>query len=107
MKMRKIKRVMTMPNGMIEDMPQSKPRVEFTGQDLPEMEDWDIGQTYTLTIEVEMTSIRKGNEWNDKDKETRGTFKVNAIGVGLPDKKKKDTLEDGEYAEMMNKARGV
>jgi len=96
---------MQQPNGVVVDMPQSKPRVEFSGQDLPEMEKWDVGDKYTLTIEVEMTSIRKGSEWNDKDKETRGTFKVNAVGVG-EGKKKSNLVDNDEYAEMMDEARG-
>ncbi len=106
MKMRQIKRTRKDNNGMDIDMPESKPRIEFTGQDLPEMGDWDLGKKYTLTVEVEMTSVRKGSEWNDKDKETRGTFKVTAVGVGEA-KTKKNTVDNEEYAGMMDQARGA
>lgn len=102
--MRKIKRTMQQPNGITVDMPESRPRIEFSGQDLPEMDSWDVGDKYVLTIEVEMTSFRKGSEWNDKDKETRGTFKVNAVGVGKPEKKT-GLVDNDEYAEMMDEAR--
>lgn len=104
-KMRKIKRTTTDSMKNVIDMPESRPRIEFTGQDIPELDDWDVGDKYTLVIEVEMTSMRKGSEWNDNDKETRATFKVNAVGVET-EKKKGNLLSNEEYAEMMDEARG-
>lgn len=104
--MRKIKRTRKdFQTGMEVPAPDMRPRIQFTGADLPEMEDWDLGEKYTLMIEVEMVEMRKGSEWNEKDKETHGTFRVNAVGTNK--KKKGNLMDDEEYADAMDQARGV
>lgn len=103
--MRAIKRTRINEEKMEVEIPESKPRVEFLGQDIPEIKDWNVGKEYVLKVKVKMVSKREGNEWNDKDTETRASFKVTAVGVEKPKKEAGRTVSNEEYADMMQKAR--
>lgn len=66
-----------------EKMKKILPRITLKGEDLPEMEDWQVGQKYMVTMEVEMVAIRKGQEYEfepSDDKSTSGTFAIHAVG---------------------------
>lgn len=77
------------------------PRFTVLEDDLPEMDDWEIGKKYKLEIEVEFVAHKKGSEYDfETDKKNRGTFKIHALGVA---KEKEETFEQ-EYARRRSKA---
>lgn len=72
------------------------PRVTFTAEDVPEINDWKIGEKYFLELEVEQVSAEKdryGYE-GEKEKPLTATFKVVAVKALKREPKEKD--EDNE-----------
>ncbi len=74
------------------------PTFTLTDQDLPEIADWKVGDSYKLVIEVEQVSMRQGSEWGgdtNKDNTRYATFKLKKVGI-----KKEEKKEDyqNEYA---------
>lgn len=59
--------------------PDNRPSIYFNSKQLPEIESWSAGKTYTLVVEVEMTSSNT-NE-NKEGKSTNADFRINAVGV--------------------------
>lgn len=58
------------------------PTLRLNSDDLAEIKKWDVGNKYTLTLEVEMVSLSKGNEYEIVDRpstQTRATFKVKSV----------------------------
>ena len=60
-----------------------KPSLSLDAKDLPEIKNFKIGQTYTLTVEVKVISLSSGDEYDDYDskdsKITRGRFRVTKV----------------------------
>lgn len=55
-----------------------QPSLNLNEQILPEITDWKIGKTYTLTVEVKMTGIRHSEYGHDKGKAS-ADFKITKI----------------------------
>ena len=57
-----------------------KPSIHLSSDDLPDIANCKVGNKYTLTLEVEQTSMRQGSEWemddSDKNKKVSASFKV-------------------------------
>lgn len=59
-----------------------KPSIHLTSDDLPNIANCKVGNKYTLTLEVEQTSMQQGSEWemnmddSNKDKKVSASFKV-------------------------------
>lgn len=83
-------------NGKSKDV-KNCPRITILENDLPAMDNWEIGKKYKLAVEVEFVAYRKGSEYDfeeGSDKKNRGTFKIHAVGEL---EEKKETFEE-EYA---------
>ena len=105
MKLNKITRKRKDVNDMEVEAPETmKPRFDLEGDDLPAIDDWDVGEKYMVVMEVEMISMRKGSEWGETDNKTRATFRIHQVGE-YEEKKKSNTVSNEEYAEAMNQAR--
>lgn len=79
------------------------PRVTIKGDDLPEIEDWKVGEKYMVVMEVEMVAMRKGKEYEfepSDDKSTTGTFAIHALG----EYEEKEEDSETEYARMRSGA---
>lgn len=48
-----------------------------TAKELPEVKNWEVGETYTLQITAELTEVRKSAY--EKDAEVKACFKVKEI----------------------------
>lgn len=64
----------------------SLPNLRLTTEILPELKDWKVGNKYTLTLEVEQTSMSKGDEFaladsssGSNSNQTSGSFKVLSV----------------------------
>jgi len=62
------------------------PTIRLTSEDIPELKDWKVGGKYSLSIEVEQTSMRQGSEYeiedsdeSAKDKKISATFKIKSV----------------------------
>lgn len=78
------------------------PTFRLGDDDLPELNEMEVGKKYTLTIEVEVMSKSQGSEWNqnDKDKSIRATFKALKVGCDKTEKKPQSRKEfEAEYAQ--------
>lgn len=56
--------------------------VRFDEEDLPELVNWKVGGKYKLTLEVEQTSMSKGDEFSNYEKskpKTSASFKVLSV----------------------------
>lgn len=58
-----------------------KPTLRIDAKDLPEIKDWKIGKTYTLTVQARMIAISDGDEYSDFDDDrrkspVRATFRI-------------------------------
>lgn len=67
-----------------------KPRPEFslTEKDLPEIKEWNVGKKYKITLEVEMVSQSKGEQYaypEETKKEINGRFKILSAETGESD----------------------
>lgn len=60
--------------------------IRLDEDDLPELKKWKVGGKYTLTLEVEQTSMSMGDEYNELDGKNknkhRASFKV--LNVSVP-----------------------
>lgn len=95
-----------MPSNL--ESPLSKPHkypvtIRFDEDDLPEIKSWRVGGKYKLTMEVEQTSMSKGDEFGEmedsKEKpKTRASFKVLSVsplsGSNDKDAKRPSMLSD-------------
>lgn len=61
--------------------------VSFDATQLPEIEDWEVGGTYMLLLEVEQTGVSK--DMFDEEPELRATFKVLSVKAVEDDEPKK------------------
>lgn len=88
---------------MSEDKKKVKiyPTFEVDNEDLPELEECEVGEKYTVVLEVETLGLRKGKDWQGQDekesKMTRATFKILKIGLKEQEEEKEDDYET-EYA---------
>lgn len=95
---------------MSEDKKKVKiyPTFEVDNEDLPELEDCEVGGKYTVVLEVENIGMRKGKDWQGQDdkesKMTRATFKITAIGLKEPEEEKEEDYET-EYANRRSKSK--
>ena len=89
-------RELKMPDKKHSEMigePYHWPRtISFTKDELPEIEKWEVGKKYTLTIDVEMTGLNESV--NDK-RGKRGEFTVTAVGPEEKDTEKEKRKELG------------
>lgn len=46
-----------------------KPHLDVSSEDLPEIKDWKVGETYTIEVNAKMTSISE-SEYDGKKKTT-------------------------------------
>jgi len=63
------------------------PTFRLTDEDLPEIADCEVGEKYTLVMEVEQIAVRQGDEWqgaDNKDKRMHATFKIISVGIEEP-----------------------
>lgn len=91
--MRKLKMPDEKHNEMMSE-PYNWPRtLSFTKDELPEIESWEVGKKYTLTIDVEMTGLNESV--NDK-RGKRGEFTVLAVGPEEKDTEKSERKELGK-----------
>lgn len=58
----------------------SRPRISFTEDELPEIKEWSVGKKYKLEIKVEMTGINK-MEYGENKNKIQGQFKVISTNV--------------------------
>lgn len=60
------------------------PEFGITAKELPAIKDWSVGKKYTITLEVEMVSQSKGDEWDipegEKAPKFRARFKILKAG---------------------------
>lgn len=76
--------------------------IRLDEDDLPEIKNWKVGGKYKLTVDVEQTSMSKGNEYGEADSKekpmVRATFKVISIaplgGSNVKDAKRPNALAD-------------
>lgn len=66
------------------DTPQKMPpTLRLSSLDLSAIKGWKVGSRYKLQLEVEMTSLSQGNEYDmigqSPDKSTRASFKVTSV----------------------------
>lgn len=66
------------------DMPtKMPPTLRLTSLDLSAIKGWKVGSKYKLQLEVEMTSLSQGSEYDmigqSPDKSTRASFKVTSV----------------------------
>lgn len=66
------------PEPMEMDMPM-KPRMHVTFNDLPEAKKWELGETYTLTVQVKMKGMHI-DDYGDGEK-GEATLEIQKIGV--------------------------
>lgn len=57
-------------------MKEYAPRLSLSEKMLPAIKDWNIGKKYTIELEVEMVSQRKGEEYDSAPGKVNGEFKV-------------------------------
>lgn len=82
-----MERQRTSDGAMIVRSPErEKPQFSINERDLPAIKEWKVGEKYTMTVNVEMTSSSKGNDYNvplgndGKRKETHNArFKILSI----------------------------
>lgn len=59
---------------------EPEPEFGITAKELPAIKDWSVGKKYTLTLEVEMVSQSKGDQWDipegEKEPKFRARFKI-------------------------------
>jgi hypothetical protein len=62
---------------------QMPPTISLSTKDVPELSKWKVGGKYKLTIEVEQTSMSKGDEYDmsREDNSYHGRFKVTDVKV--------------------------
>ena len=76
--------------------------IELNERELPQIKDWHVGKKYTVVLEMEMTGIRKQNDYasmpmpemsqamsgarQEPPKILTGEFKIMSVGVEEPDK---------------------
>lgn len=67
----------------------------LTEKELPEIKDWKVGEKYTITLEVEQTSMRK----SDMGGEMKAEFKI--LKAMTEDQEEAEEMEEesGEYAK--------
>lgn len=82
------------------------PTFRLGDDDLPMLDEMEVGKKYQLVMEVEVMSKSQGSEWNqnEKDKSIRGTFKVLKVGCEKPKKEYKNFEE--EMADRTRKGHG-
>lgn len=55
------------------------PHLDFSGKDIPEIKDWEVGEEYHLLLKVKMTSL---SEREEKDEKTaHACFEVEQVCV--------------------------
>lgn len=69
------------------------PTLSLDSEDLPAIKDWSVGKKYTLMVEVEQTSMSKGDEYGpmsdmheEKHMPMRARFKILSVKVPGEDK---------------------
>jgi hypothetical protein len=93
---------------MPENFPKMMPYITFDSDDLPEISGFKIGGKYTLCIEVEMTNVGKGDEFDmfaegeEKESALNARFKVMSVEL----KKKKPVDETGYTRKSFAKEKG-
>lgn len=55
--------------------PRPRPTLSLDDKELPEIKKWKVGEKHCIVLEVEQTSSRKDDEY-DNDKCLHATFKV-------------------------------
>lgn len=55
------------------------PTLHLTSQQLPALKKWKVGGKYMLELEVEQTSMRKGNYSDDDSKKISAEFKITKV----------------------------
>lgn len=95
------KHVITESKGSANMPMRMAPSLSFMENELPEMKDWNIGKTYRVEIEMEMTGINK-SEW-EKGKPIRGSFTVKSV-KDLTDKNPLD-MSKSEFGKKYVQAR--
>lgn len=58
-------------------MEEMKARLELNVKDLPQIKDWDVGETYELTLKGKMISKSEGGYSGDQP--LRATFEVSKV----------------------------
>ena len=61
-----------------------KPSLSLDARDLPEIKDWQIGKTYTITVQAKMVSISTGDEYDDygednSSRPARARFRITSV----------------------------
>lgn len=56
------------------EISRPKPRVTVTAEQVPEIKDWQVGETYDISIRGKMVAVRE-DEWED-DQPMEATFVV-------------------------------
>jgi len=93
-----------MPKLMETPMRGNKPQpsVSLSEDDLSALKEWKVGGKYTITLEVELTRLSKGDIFMDeKNRKMDASFKILSVttGEGEPE----DKEEDSKYPENKKK----
>ncbi len=71
---------------------EPSPEFGITAKELPAIKDWSVGKKYTVTLEVEMVSQSKGDQWDipegEKEPKFRARFKI--LGASPVKEEKED-----------------
>jgi hypothetical protein len=78
-----------------EKLPKPRPSLMIDSDYLPEIEKWDVGKKYTLTLDVQMTEKSKGSEYEDEKEDcTHARLKVlSAVATSGKDISRSDKMK--------------
>jgi hypothetical protein len=58
-----------------------RPELSVKAEDLPQIEEWEVGKEYTLSVKVKMEEYREGMNHESGKTEKRACLRIVAIGV--------------------------
>jgi hypothetical protein len=68
------------------------PRIHLTVDDLPDIKNWDVGETYTVSMKLKQTSLQEGG-WDGKQP-LSADFRIVSVNGKSPKKKDMEYEED-------------
>jgi len=72
------------------------PTLELTSKQVPEVKDWKVGGKYTITVQIEQTSMNKSQYGSDTES-VRCSFKVLAYEIKSGNKKQTNSPVEDSY----------
>lgn len=81
---------------MLDSMPKMKPRLYLSSEDLPEIKDWDTGETYRVEVEIKMTSKSEDLFGKENKRRVNGSFDIESVEVESDEDEEAEGEDDDE-----------